>query len=68
MQWIEALRLGIALLTFLKTMRTEDGDKEGAVLGLFGLLAPKAGLKQEEVEVLIPEIKSLVGLLKDLRQ
>ena len=67
MQWLEAIRLGIALLSFLKVMRDENGDKESAVLGLFALLAPKAGLKQEEVEVFIPELKSLVALLRDLR-
>ena len=67
MQWLEAIRLGIALLSFLKMMREDGSDKEGAVLSLFALLAPKAGINQEEVEVLIPELKSLVGLLRDLR-
>ena len=67
MQWLEAIRIAVSLLTFLKVMRDENGDKESAVLGLFGLLAPKAGLNQDEVDVLIPELKSLVSLLRDLR-
>jgi hypothetical protein len=67
MKYIEAFRLGIALLGYIAVLRQEGGDKESALLGLGSLIARAAGAKEEEVSILSEEFKKLWAAISALR-
>ena len=67
LKYLEAFRLGVALLGYIAVLRQEGGDKESAFLGIGQLIARAAGAKEDEVSVLSEEFKKLFAAISALR-
>jgi hypothetical protein len=66
MQYVQAIRLAVVLLSLVKGVRTEGVDNESALLGALSILVPELG--SDEVKAALPDLKVLLGLIGDLRK
>jgi len=60
MGFLEVLRLVSLTLSVVRMFKDGEGDKESALLGLGTVIAKASGAKDEEIEVVIPELKVLI--------
>jgi hypothetical protein len=67
MKYLEGIRLGIALISLIAELRRDEGDKQGALLGIGQLIARASGAKEDEISVLSEEFKKLFAAISALR-
>jgi len=71
MQYIAYIRLAVMLLSFIKAIRSEGVDNDSAVVDLLAKIGDGLGipeLKSSELLGIVPELKSLFSLVRELRQ
>jgi hypothetical protein len=61
---ITIARIVIATLTLFLQLRNKDGDDESAVIGLTQLVGREAGMKEGEMDVIVPELQGLISAIR----